>query len=298
MILGRADRRRNKALSLPQRLDTPAKINPYLRIVGVRPDGYHNIETVFLPLRSLIDRVTIASAETGELTLKCTAPGVPDGADNLAWRAAEAFAKFAGIVPSWQITVRKEIPVAAGLGGGSSDAAAVLRILHGAYPALSDQDVFSIAARLGADVPFFLCPRPSIGRGIGETLLPLKITRPLPVLLVFPRFPISTAWSYGCWQADTTPGALDPLCQALRCANVEKVDNHLANDLAPAAFAKFPLLRMIRAELLNLGANAVGMSGSGPTLFAFCPHLDDAQRLATLLPRAFPSVRCLATMAG
>jgi 4-diphosphocytidyl-2-C-methyl-D-erythritol kinase len=292
------DRRRIKAKRLPLRLDTPAKINPFLRVVGTRPDGYHDLETVFLPLRTLVDQVIVAPAAADELRLKCAAPGVPGGADNLAWRAADAFAKFAGITPGWNITVRKEIPVAAGLGGGSSDAAAVLRILHGAYPGLAGTDVMAIAARLGADVPFFLCPRPSVARGIGDALQPIKMTHPLPLLLVFPDFPISTAWSYGCWQPDPSPGILEPMCSALRFNNIDKVCANLANDLAPAAFAKFPLLRLIRGKLLDLGATAVGMSGSGPTLFACCASLDEAQRLANLLPRSFHGVRCLATVAG
>lgn len=278
-------------------LDTPAKINLSLRIVGRRPDGYHDLETVFLPLPELADRVTIVPAPGEPLTLRCAAPGVPAGEENLAWRAAAAFAKFAKLKPAWRISVRKRIPVAAGLGGGSSDAGAVLRLLHQIHPVLTDADLLRLATNLGADVPFFLAPEPAIGRGIGEELLPLKIRRPLPVVLVFPGFPISTTWAYQHWRPDPADGALDPLCAALAAGNPAQVAANLANDLAPAAMAKFPLLQIIRAQMMTNGALGTGMSGSGPTLFAICPDLPAARRLAIRLQRRC-AVTAMATLAG
>jgi 4-diphosphocytidyl-2-C-methyl-D-erythritol kinase len=291
--------RRRQALSLPLHLDTPAKINPYLRVTGRRADGYHDISTVFLPLRDLTDRVVITPARQGRLTVSCRAPGVPDGEGNLAWRAAAAFAQATGIEPAWRIGVRKEIPVAAGLGGGSSDAAAVLRLLHALHPVLADADLLALAARLGADVPFFLDPAPKIATGIGEKLAAFPLRRPLPVLLVFPEFPISAAWAYAHWQPDPTPAAIAPLLSALRARNLARIRKHLANDLAPAAFAKFPLLRLLRQVLADLGAETVGMTGSGPSLFAFLPQADDAHRLARSLRRSFSgTIRCRVAHAG
>lgn len=280
-------------------LDTPAKINPYLRVTGRRADGYHDISTVFLPLRDLADRVVVTPARQGRLTVSCRAPGVPDGEGNLAWRAAAAFARAVGIEPAWRIRVRKEIPVAAGLGGGSSDAAAVLRLLHAAHPVLAAADLLALAAGLGADVPFFLDPAPKIATGIGEKLEPFSLRRPLPVLLVFPQFPISAAWAYAHWQADPAPASLAPLLSALRSRNLARIRANLANDLAPAACAKFPLLRLLRQTLADLGAEAVGMTGSGPSLFAFLPQADDAHRLAQALTRRFPgAIRCRVAHAG
>jgi len=291
--------RRRQALSLPLHLDTPAKINPYLRVTGCRADGYHDIETVFLPLHDLTDRVSITSARRGQLTVSCRAPGVPDGEDNLAWRAAAAFAQAAGVEPAWRIDVRKDIPVAAGLGGGSSDAAAVLRLLHALHPVLDEAEILSLAARLGADVPFFLNPRPALARGIGDRLEGLPMRRPLPVILIFPDFPVSAAWAYSHWQPDPAPASLPSLLSALRCGNVTRIRPNLANDLAPAACAKFPLLRMVRQALLDHGLEGGAMTGSGPSLFAFLDQPEDGPRLLAALARKFPPpIRSLIAHAG
>jgi len=267
-------------------LDTPAKINLYLRITGRRRDGYHELETVFLPLAGLSDRIEVIPSRSGRLELRCAATGVPANQENLAWRAAAAFAQAAGITPAWRITVQKRIPVAAGLGGGSSDAGAVLRLLYHRFPdRLAAEALRGIAVKLGADVPFFLSPQPAIARGIGEELLPLQLRRRLPVVVIAPPFPISTAWAYRHWQPDPAPAALDPLCAALARGELRTIAANLANDLGPAAFTKFPVLRLLRQRLLADGALGAGLSGSGSALFAICASPAAAHRIAQRLQR-------------
>ena len=173
----------------------PAKINLGLRIVGRREDGYHLLESLFVPI-DLADRVAIEPRETGDLEfhLESDAPGVPVDGSNLAARAARAFLGAAGIEAGLRLVLEKQIPVGAGLGGGSSDAAAVLRGLARIYPdAISPLELRDLALRLGADVPYFLDPKPALVTGIGEEIEPLPGIPAFSLLLVYPGVPLATS---------------------------------------------------------------------------------------------------------
>ena len=251
----------------------PAKLNLGLRILGRRANGYHEIESVFAPL-DLADQIglEITPSNRPEVTLALAgAPaGVPADATNLAVRAAADFLAAAGLARAVRIFLTKSIPAAAGLGGGSSDAGAVLRALAASFPdALEEPALARLALRLGADVPYFLAPCPARVGGIGERIQPLADFAPLACLLVNPGVPLSTAAVFAAFDARParSPPALD-----------RELGLDLGNDLEPAAERLCPPIAALRERLRALGARAVGLSGSGPTLFGIFPDAAEAAR--------------------
>ncbi|WP_375429654.1 4-(cytidine 5'-diphospho)-2-C-methyl-D-erythritol kinase [uncultured Sphingomonas sp.] len=246
----------------------PAKLNLALHIRHRRPDGYHELETLFAFCRDgdLIEfepapenRFTITGPFAAELT---DAADAASWADNLVTRAADAFTAAYGIAQTYRVTLTKHLPIASGIGGGSADAAATLRALarlHGIPPA--DPDLAAIAARLGADVPACLLGRTALGRGRGDALEPMDGLSGTPALLVNPGVPLSTAAVFARWDGvDRGPiGEGDLLAQA-RAGR---------NDLEPPARALAPAIGDV-LKLLN-GASGLllaRMSGSGATCFA------------------------------
>jgi len=187
----------------------PAKLNLGLRVVGRRDDGYHLLESLFVPLE-LADRVRVEAEPAAVTSISVTMLGragdVPAGDDNLVTRAARAFLGAAGITARIALTLDKQIPVGAGLGGGSSDAAAVLCALAQQFAnELSIQALAAVAVRLGADVPFFLDPRPAWVTGIGEQIEPIREFPALDVLLATPAPPLATADVFRALDAALTP---------------------------------------------------------------------------------------------
>jgi len=267
-------------------LATPAKINLYLRTLGRRPDSYHEIETLFYPLPGIADTVTVTFTDAEEIVVHCSAEGVPEDSSNLCWKAACLYRETAGIRCGMEITLIKRIPVAAGMGGGSSDAAAVLRILQKKYGALDSRTLSGIAARIGADVPFFLNPATAVGRGVGDELEVLSgIPEKLPVLIAAPGFPVSAAWSYRHLdhvRTDADERRLEPLLDALRSSDFRQTAEFLRNDLEHAVMEKFPLNVLLKQHLEG-DALRVMVSGSGPTLFAFYESFEAREKA---FPRA------------
>jgi len=264
------------------RVLAPAKLNLGLRIVGRRPDGYHELESVFVPI-DLADELELEIEERAEgaaevaLALSGGGDGVPADAENLAVRAARAFLDAAGLRARVRVALAKRIPAAAGLGGGSSDAGAVLRALAERFPgAVGRERLAALALRLGADVPFFLDPRPALVGGVGERQAPLPGHLPaLAVVLANPGHPVPTARVFAAYAAAATRhGQAGRLAQQLATALAgpeQGVAGRLAslveNDLEAAAETVCPELASVRAELRRAGAPAVGLSGSGGTLY-------------------------------
>jgi 4-diphosphocytidyl-2-C-methyl-D-erythritol kinase len=250
----------------------PAKLNLGLRVVGRRDDGYHLLESLFVPL-DLADRVRVeveaAPASAVSMTVLGRAGDVPGGDDNLVVRAARAFLHAAGLGARVALTLDKQIPVGAGLGGGSSDAAAVLRSLARHFAnKLSAPALAEVAVRLGADVPFFLDPRPAWVTGIGERIEALPAFPPLDVLLVTPAPALATAEVFRAYAAALTPPSPSRRMPALRDGpGWFPTATLLANDLEPIAARLRPAIGRVRSEIERLGAEAVAMSGSGPTVF-------------------------------
>ena len=265
-------------------VSAPAKVNLGLRIHGRRADGYHLLESLFVPL-DLADRLrveleTLRPDAAGRVTLAVSgerAAGVPADDSNLAAQAAEAFLGAAGR-PDLRVVLELEkwIPAQAGLGGGSSDAGAVLRALAALLPgAVAPAALAALALRLGADVPFFLDPRPALVRGIGEQIEPVPGLQPLVLLLVHPGIGLATAAVYAAF--DALAGALTPQGPGPTVRppegplEPEALARLLENDLEPAALRLCPPLLRLRKQIAGAGAVAVGMSGSGPTLFGVFP---------------------------
>ena len=212
--------------------------------------------------------------------IRCDAPGVPlEPEKNLCGKAVFAYCKAAGMdVPGLVVHLEKHIPVAAGMGGGSADCATVLRLLQEHFHALTQEQLESAAFSLGADVPFFLNPRPSHVTGAGEHHTPVDgLPKHLPILLAAPQFPVSAAWAYkhtDLARAFAEPPRTQELIDALRRRDYESAAQLMRNDLEHALFIKFPLLVLLRGFLLENGALRVMVSGSGPTLLAL--FRDDA----------------------
>ncbi len=280
---------------------TCSKVNLSLAVTAKRPDGYHDLDSLFYPFRDPSDEITLEDAPAASgVTIYCNAPGVPlEPEKNLCGKAVFAYCNAAGMdLPGLVIHLEKHIPVAAGMGGGSADGATVLRLLQERFHALSQEQLEAAAFSLGADVPFFLNPRPSHVTGAGEHHTPVDgLPEHLPLLLAAPQFPVSAAWAYqhmDLARAVSTPPRTNELIDALRRRDYESAAQFMRNDLEHALFDKFPLLVLIRRFLLENGALRVMVSGSGPTLLALFRDDAAAHAACARAASAFdPSVRLI-----
>ena len=246
-----------------------AKVNLDLRVLGLRPDGYHELRTVF---QSIELHDTLACSETpGPFTLKCRTPGVPLDRGNLIWKAAAALWSSlgrAGEVRDVFVRIDKQIPVAAGLGGGSSDAAAALVALGRLWGGAPITLLREVGAAIGADVPFFLSGGTALGLGRGEEIYPLVDLPPHFIVIVRPPFGVSTAEAYSWYDEDRAAGQRDenrefqllPVPWPSRAAQ-------MINDLEPPVGRRHPEINAIKQQLRELGATAAAMSGSGSAVF-------------------------------
>ena len=256
-------------------LKAPAKVNYLLDVIRRRPDGYHDLRMVMQRV-NLCDDIAITLTDTPEITVTCGKTGVPDGAGNIAWKAARALLDLAGGGQGAAIDITKNIPVAAGLGGGSSDAASVLMGMNELLGlGLSEQRLMEIGLKLGADVPFFIFKQAALAEGVGEQLTPMPSMPQVWVLLVNPGVHVSTAWVYQNLQL-TNRGELAKLPHFY--GTIEDVCAILSNDLESVTIPAFPVIADIKAAMLRLGALGAMMSGSGPTVFGLFRDRESAER--------------------
>ena len=242
----------------------PAKLNLSLQVFGKRPDGYHHIRSVMVPV-SLYDEVTVEEAPSGIL-VECDAPGIPTDAANSCHKAAALFLAWAGSPAGVRIRIRKAIPAESGLGGGSSDAAAALKgliALTGKHP--PPEELLSIAIRIGADVPFFLPGGAALVEGIGERLTPIAWNVPFHAVIVRPAFGLSTREGYA--RLGREPGDPPPRGRVPSFRTISEVAAIVRNDFEAAWVPSHPEIAVIRRELASAGAAAAGMSGSGSAVF-------------------------------
>lgn len=284
---------------------SPCKVNLLLNILGKRADGFHELETVMQPVQ-LFDQITAAKAAAG-LTLTCNLPGLPVDGTNLVHKAATAFLQATQITGGISLHLEKNIPLAAGLGGGSGNAAHTLLALNELFDLpLGTARLQELAAGLGSDVPFFLQSQPALAVGRGEqvqSLAPFPALRGAHLLLIHPGFGISTAWAYQSLAKypaalNGQPGRAQQLIALLRGADLAAAGNAFYNSLEAPALPKFPLLALYQEFLRASGAPAVLMSGSGSTTFAVLPTRDVADRLrerfyARFGPSAWTAVAAL-----
>jgi 4-diphosphocytidyl-2-C-methyl-D-erythritol kinase len=259
---------------------SPAKINLYLRIAGKRPDGYHELETVMLPL-DFGDALTFEPREAG-IELVCDDPRLPVDETNLVVRAA----KLLGVTGA-KITLQKRTPLAAGLGGGSSNAATTLRALGKNE---SPARLHELAAKLGSDINFFLAGGAALCRGRGEIVEPIGCRLSAAVLLVNPGFGISTKWAYERWaatQLTAPPPPVSLLVRALADDDLGGVGRSLYNSLEAPSLGKFPVLQLLKEAMMAGGAAGALMSGSGATVFGLFAEAAAAQNCAAHIRQEF-----------
>lgn len=273
------------------RVLAPAKVNLFLRIIGQRPDGYHLLDSLMAPV-SLYDEIEMTAERTvgtePHIRVRCNDPIIPTDQSNLAYRAAALLCQEAGIGAHITITLHKNIPAGAGLGGGSSDAAAVLKALNQSFSlGLNTDHLCRLAARLGADIPFFVpCQMARVG-GIGEVLTSLP---PLPqrwLVIVVPGFPVSTPWAYQRFDA-LQPDLPEPKPHAI--GRTPRLDTRqwpspalFVNDLEQAVLPEYPLIADRKKQLSALGAEVALMSGSGSAVFGIFKTLEAATHAAAAL---------------
>ena len=264
----------------PISLRANCKVNLFLRITGVLPNGYHTLDSLFLPLPEPYDLLHITPGLKPGLMLTCSEPAL-DPFDNTLTRAYKLYAEANSFSPPLAITLEKGIPFGAGLGGGSSNAAVLLRYLNDKAPhALDIQELNAVALRVGADVPFFLQACPCRVRGIGD------LVEPCPpgltgfwLVLVCHEARVSTSWAYAAW--DALPHfSLHDLTKQNSEAKELNFCFHCLNDLEKAVFPTYPELAHIKRELFRQGAVAAVMSGSGASLFGLFRHQRVARNAA------------------
>ncbi|MEE9543679.1 MAG: 4-(cytidine 5'-diphospho)-2-C-methyl-D-erythritol kinase [Thermodesulfobacteriota bacterium] len=253
-------------------VQSPAKINLLLRVLRKRDDGYHDILSVIHPV-GLYDEISIEVGSGEAISVGCDSPEVPVDRTNLAYIATELFLKTTGLKSSVSIQITKNIPVGAGLGGGSSDAAAVLLGLNELLKAgVTRKRLMEIGAELGSDVPLFMLEGPVVATGRGELLRRVELPS-YQYILVNPGFSVSTAWAYA--NLDLTKRGEDntliyseePFRDEESFADVDKLSEFLANDLEAVTASNYPEISRVKRMLIELGACGALMSGSGPTVF-------------------------------
>jgi 4-diphosphocytidyl-2-C-methyl-D-erythritol kinase len=275
---------------------SPCKVNLLLNILGKRADGFHELETVMHPVNAF-DELSFARVTRG-LNLTCSDPSLPVDSGNLVHRAATAFFQKTEIRDGVKIHLEKKLPLAAGLGGGSANAAVTLLGLNELFgKPLSVSALHNIAASLGSDIPFFLQPKPALATGRGENIQSLEFfpaMRGASFLLVHPGFGIATAWAYQNLARfpaalNGRPGRAQKLISLLQTGDLKRASAEFYNSLEAPALEKFPVLAMYQEFFRENGAAATLMSGSGSTTFAIVEGQSAAETLAEKFKSKFGS---------
>jgi 4-diphosphocytidyl-2-C-methyl-D-erythritol kinase len=283
---------------------SPCKVNLLLNILGKRADGFHALETVMHPV-NVFDTLNFGRVTRG-LHLTCDNPVLPVDSANLVHKAASAFLHKTEIRDGVRIHLVKRIPLAAGLGGGSGNAATTLLGLNELFgKPLSTQALHQIAASLGSDIPFFLQSKPALATGRGEQIQSLNFFPALQgvaFLLIHPGFGISTAWAYQNLARfpealNGRPGRAQELIARLQTAGLPAGDAGFYNSLEAPALEKYPILALYQQFLRENGAAAALMSGSGSTTFAILPGTDTAERLVEKFKSRFGTAAWIAVVA-
>jgi 4-diphosphocytidyl-2-C-methyl-D-erythritol kinase len=280
-------------LAASARVRAPAKLNLFFEILAKRGDGYHEIETLMVPV-SLYDTLIASPDPSGQIHVSCRwafpgdgAPPVgelPREADNLATKAALLLQRRWRVGQGLQIELVKRIPAAAGMGGGSSDAAATLLAANLVWNlGLSRAELADLAAELGSDVPFFLAGGPAVCRGRGERVEPLGSLAPIDCVVVRPPEGLSTAAVYANSRVATEPRGVEPLVDALARGDTRRLGQLVHNRLEEAADSLTPWIGRLRREFENTDCLAAALCGSGSAYFGICRHAGHARRVARRL---------------
>ncbi len=268
-----------------------AKLNLTLDVLGLREDGYHDVSMVMQTI-DLVDTLRLQTGTGHSWSLTCSSENVPTGPENLAWRAAQAYCEETGYDPDGlDIHIQKNIPVCAGMGGGSADAAAVLRVLNRANDDPMDQeDLLWLAGTIGSDVPFCITGGTALAQDRGDYLTALQPLAACRIVVCTPDFSCSTPQLYQ--QIDLadeieTPDT-DAMLLALKTGNLELAAHSMKNVFEPLVAAKHPELSRIRSILYAAGALGVSMSGTGPTMFGLFSNRTSAVYTQAALECVYP----------
>ncbi len=276
----------------------PAKLNLFLRVVGRRADGYHELDSLFVPI-ALGDRIALETRPSDQrrVTLHGSFGDLPSDSRNLAVRAALDFMAEFSVNAEVLIDLRKAIPAGAGLGGGSSDAAAVLLMMAALFRRESGdapERLARVAVNIGADVPFFLNPVPARVNGIGERIAPLGALPPLAIVVAVPPIEVPTAAVFRDLKPEDWSGAAsDEDVLAIMTGGISP--DLFVNDLARVAMDRWPEIARVKGLLEEAGARVAAMTGSGAGIFGIFASLDEADRAAAELRRRDPSLTAVAT---
>jgi 4-diphosphocytidyl-2-C-methyl-D-erythritol kinase len=255
-------------------LRSPAKINLRLEILRKREDGYHELRTIFQKI-DLCDRLHFCLKRKKGISIKVDHPGVPTGEKNLVYQAAQSILKKSGYQGGVEIEIEKRIPLGAGLGGGSSNAATALKAMNQLLRrGLSDRELMTLGGAIGADVPFFFLEGSAIGTGIGEKLKKIQLPA-LWYILIYPGFEVSTRWAYQNFVL--TKNRFHFKFQKL-FNTPENISKILLNDLEKVVSTEYPQIGLMKNILSSCGALGVLMTGSGPTVFGMFPTKEEATK--------------------
>ncbi|HEX9974051.1 MAG TPA: 4-(cytidine 5'-diphospho)-2-C-methyl-D-erythritol kinase [bacterium] len=255
-----------------------AKINIGLNIISRRTDNYHNIETILQQI-DLHDLITMTKTNSPEITVRCSNPGVPNDAKNICYQAVKDIQQATGIREGVTIDIEKRIPIAAGLGGGSSNAASVIQGLQQLWRVHFDEKTIkNVAMKLGADVLFFIDGGAAFASGTGEILAPIKLRAQFFCVLIYPNIEISTTWAYKNFNFSLTR-----IKKSVKLAhfffnenNLNRMKNFICNDLEGVVFQHYPMLAKIKDFFYAEGAFYAAMSGSGSTIYGLFQDLEGA----------------------
>ena len=278
------------------KLQAPAKINFSLEVLGKRQDGYHEVRMLMAGI-SLCDGLSFE--EWPELVLECSHPGLEIGPSNIILKAAKLLQKKSGELRGARIVLDKQIPIGAGLAGGSTDAAATLRGLNKLWQlGLSLAELRKLGAQLGSDIPFCIESGWAIASGRGEKLKPFPQKKKFQLVLLNPGFEVSTKWAYQ--NVDSLPGSRRNLSglvyEALDKKDFERVNKIALNDLERVTAREYPQIGQMRQSLTDLGALVTRMSGSGPTVWGLFKDETSAKKAEKALKNSYKFALAVSTI--
>lgn len=276
------------------RLKSPAKVNFRLDVLNKRTDGYHDLCMINSAI-SLYDDIECSLIERGIQIDVENDPNVPEGENNIVYGVAKEILAYSNKNIGVHIKIKKNIPSAAGMGGGSSNAATVLMGLNEMLRInLSKDKLMKIGVRFGADVPFFILEAPAVARGVGDELARIKKMPKLPMVLVTPNIKVPTKWAFERYAASNDNVAAKAVAEEdipVQFATKKAIIKYLNNDLERVTIGKYPVLNDIKKVLTKLGAIATQMTGSGPTVFGIFPTAEAAQAACDKLSKSAADYR-------
>lgn len=277
----------------------PAKINLTLDVLYKRPDDFHEVEMVMTTV-DLADRISLRALEEGQIVIQTSDAFIPNDRRNLAYQAAEIMMNEFNITEGVEITIEKSIPAAAGLAGGSADAAATLRGLNRLWKlGQSKERLAELGAKIGSDIPFCVHGGTALATGRGEKIAALPAPPNCWVILAKPAISVSTASVYGKFNIEKAKHPnTTAMIEALEMKDYKKMCRILENALEPVTMALYPEVKLLKEKMIQFGADAALMSGSGPTVFGFVENEARVSRIYNGLKGFCPEVYAIRMMGG